>query len=91
MPLFLLDGLKQLLSNGLIHVINLFVSTLLGSMKGGDECGLYYSAVVVDVTLGTLICYGLLSTFDKVVSYQNSKVHLFYAEIEKRKLFQEGG
>lgn len=46
---------------------------MLGSLKGGDECGLYYSAVVIDVTIGTSICFGLLYTFDRVVSYQYSK------------------
>lgn len=83
LPLFFLDGTKQLLSNGMIHVINIVVSTMLGSLKGGDECGIYYSAVVVDVTLGTSICFGLLYTFDRVVSYQYSKVFAPQAETEE--------
>ena len=62
-----------MLSSGLIHIINVVVSILLGSLSGGDECGLYYTAVVFDVTLGTSICFGLMYAFDRAISYKQSK------------------
>lgn len=74
LPLFMLDGLKQLLSNGLIHVINIFFSVELGKSSSSDQCGIYFVSVVLDVTLGTLISFTLLYTFDRLVSYQYSKV-----------------
>lgn len=89
LPLFFLDGFKQLLSNGLIHVINLVVSSLLGSLNDGDECGLYYSAVVIDVTLGTSICFGLLYSFDKGVSYQYSKVSFPHQKLKSGNYFKK--
>lgn len=89
MILFFLDGAKQLLSSGLMHVINIVVSIVLGSLKGGDQCGLYYTAVVIDVSLGTSVCYGLLYSFDHLVSYQNSKVRLAKQETQEWELLQE--
>ncbi len=70
-------------------MINIVVSVVLGSLTGGDQCGLYYTAVVIDVTIGTSVCYGLLYSFDRLVSYQNSKVGLADPETQERQLFQE--
>lgn len=75
MPLFGLDGTKQLLSNGLVHFINVVFAIFLGSYKSGDPCGLYFMSVVIDVSIGTSISFILLYMFDKFVSYQNSKVY----------------
>lgn len=74
LPLFFLDGTKQLLSNGLIHFINVVFAIFVGSYKSGDPCGIYYTSVVIDVSLGTTISFLLLYSFDKFVSYQYSKV-----------------
>lgn len=90
MPLFFLDGLKQLLSNGLIHFVNIFFSIILGKLSTGDQCGLYFISIVIDVTLGTFISFLLLYMFDKLVSYQCSKVPRADPETEVRQLLQEG-
>lgn len=73
MSLFMLDGLKQLLSSGLLHVANICFSVMLGSSKH-DQCGLYLITFVVDISLGIVICYYLLKVLDKFLTYRRSKV-----------------
>lgn len=73
MPLFFLDGLKQLLSNGMMHFTNLFLSVVMGELTSSDPCGLYFITVVTDVTFGTLISILLLYGFNRLVTYQCSK------------------
>jgi hypothetical protein len=38
--LFLMDGAKQLLSNGLLHVANVLISVVVGDQKQNDQCGM---------------------------------------------------
>jgi hypothetical protein len=37
--LFFMDGAKQLLSNGLLHVANVVISVFVGDQKQHDQCG----------------------------------------------------
>ena len=90
MPLFLLDGTKQLLSNGLVHFINVVFAIFVGSYKSGDPCGLYFTSVVIDVSLGTSISFMLLYAFDRFVSYQNSKVYdIWYQRLKSGNYFMK--
>ena len=73
MILFLLDGTKQILSSGLLHITNIAFSVVLGSSTI-DQCGLYLITFVVDISLGIIICYYLLKVVDKILSYRKSKV-----------------
>lgn len=73
MVLFLLDGTKQLLSSGLLHITNIAFSVVIGSTQN-DQCGIYLMTFVVDISLGILICYYLLKLVDKILSYRKSKV-----------------
>lgn len=38
--LFLMDGAKQLLSNGLLHVANVVISVFVGDKRQNDQCGM---------------------------------------------------
>ena len=69
MPLFFLDGAKQLFSNGMNHVFNIIFAIMFGELGGSDQCGLYFITIFIDVTLGTLISFTLLYSFDRIVSY----------------------
>lgn len=40
LKLFFMDGTKQLLSNGLIHVINVYLSVVIGDSRQNDQCGM---------------------------------------------------
>lgn len=76
MVLFLLDGTKQLLSSGLLHITNICFSVILsGTTNKTDQCGIYLITFVVDISLGILICYYLLKTLDRFLTYRRSKVY----------------
>lgn len=74
--LFFLDGTKQLLSNSLLHFSNLFFSVILGSTTT-DQCGIYLMSFVVDITLGTALCYYLLKVLDRFLEYRKAKARQF--------------
>lgn len=40
--LFFMDGTKQLVSNGMLHVVNVYISVVLGTgkHKDNDQCGM---------------------------------------------------
>lgn len=75
--LFFLDGTKQLLSSGFLHITNITFSVLIStdesSKQGMDECGLYLTSFTVDLSLGLLLCYGLMHLLNKFLSYKKSK------------------
>lgn len=74
MILFLLDGTKQLLSSGMLHVANVVFSVIIGGgSTGADQCGVYIMAFIIDVSLGIVICYYFLKLLDKFLTYKNSK------------------
>lgn len=73
LPLFFLDGFKQLSSNGLIHVINIWYSISRGNSLEYDQCGIYFVSILIDMTLGTLVCFLLLRSFNRLVSYKTTK------------------
>lgn len=69
---FLLDGSKQLVGAGWAHAFNLVVAMLLNKyLKAGDECSWYWVNIVVDTTLGTLLCYGLLKLSTRYGGYES--------------------
>jgi STIMATE family len=88
MTLFLLDGAKQLLSSGLLHVANILFSVYLGN-KTTDECGVYVVTMVVDVTLGVLICYGILSGINLIL--QAKKIRALKSGNYFRRIATEDG
>jgi len=63
-----MDGTKQLLSNGMIHVINVYISVEIGNSKSYDQCGVYFMSLLVDVTLGLLVTYYLVVISNYVLS-----------------------
>ncbi len=86
MILFLLDGTKQLLSSGLLHITNIAFSVVIGSTQN-DQCGIYLMTFVVDISLGILICYYLLKLVDKILSYRKSKVLSFHQKLKSGNYF----
>lgn len=88
MVLFLLDGTKQLLSSGLLHITNIAFSVVIGSTQN-DQCGIYLMTFVVDISLGILICYYLLKLVDKILSYRKSKVPACSPETQERQLLHQ--
>jgi hypothetical protein len=35
-----MDGTKQLISNGMLHVANVVISVFVGDQKQNDQCGM---------------------------------------------------
>jgi len=69
--------------------VNIFFSIILGKLATGDQCGLYFISIVIDVTLGTFISFLLLYMFDKLVSYQCSKVGLTQQKLKSGNYFRK--
>lgn len=86
MVLFLLDGTKQLLSSGLLHITNIAFSVVIGSTQN-DQCGIYLMTFVVDISLGIVICYYLLKLVDKILSYRKSKVRCTQQKLKSGNYF----
>ena len=40
LKLFFMDGAKQLSSNGLLHIINVYFSVIFGNKGQNDQCGM---------------------------------------------------
>lgn len=69
---FLLDGSKQLVGAGWAHAFNLVTAVMLNKhIERGDECSWYWVNIMVDTTLGTLVCYGLLKLSMRCTGYQS--------------------
>lgn len=69
-----MDGAKQLFSNGLIHVINIYLSVLFGNKSSHDQCGIYFMSLCIDVTLGLVVTYYLLVLSNLVLSKNYTSV-----------------
>ena len=71
LKLFFMDGSKQLLSNSMLHILNVWLA--VGTSKNHDQCGIYFTALLIDVTLGLGITYGLVVISNRVLSLAFTK------------------
>ena len=63
-----MDGTKQLASNSMIHAVNVYLSVVIGKTKDHDQCGIYFTALVIDVTVGLAVTYYLLVITNFILS-----------------------
>lgn len=73
LKLFFMDGTKQLSSNTMMHVMNVWLAVAVGTSKNHDQCGIYFMSLLLDVTLGLAITYGLVVLSNRVLSVAFTK------------------
>lgn len=71
--IFALDSSKQVVGAGAIHVMNLLCAMTFarGKEPVADECAWYWVNIMIDTTLGVLICYGFLKVTETVFGYDS--------------------
>ena len=74
LKLFFMDCTKQLLSNSMLHIMNVWLAVVVGTPKQHDQCGVYFMSILIDVTLGLAITYGLVVLSNRVLSVAFTKV-----------------
>ena len=84
--LFFMDGTKQLLSNGMLHILNVWVSVAVGHGVKHDQCGVYFMSIVIDVTFGLVVTYTLVVLSNKLLSAAFTRVQTSNAAYEKWQL-----
>jgi hypothetical protein len=67
-----MDTSKQALSAGILHVLNLYLSS---SSESGDHCIVYFLNYIIDTVLGMALCYLFLHLIEKCL--QNSEKFSF--------------
>ena len=72
--LFFMDGTKQLLSNGMLHILNVWVSVAVGHGVKHDQCGGHFMSIVIDVTFGLLVTYTLVVLSNTLLSATFNRV-----------------
>lgn len=70
---FILDSSKQIVGAGAIHVMNLLCAVMFagGSQRVADECAWYWVNIMIDTTLGVVICYALLKATEYLFGYDS--------------------
>lgn len=69
------DSSKQLTSAGLAHIMNIVIAIFLSeNSKGGDSCVWYFINILVDTTIGMLICFLLVSVLNHLAEQNNWRV-----------------
>jgi hypothetical protein len=76
LKLFFMDGTKQLLSNGMLHILNVWVSVSSGHGVKHDQCGVYFMSIIIDVTFGLGVTYCLVVLSNKLLSAAFTRVGL---------------
>ena len=70
-----MDSSKQVFSSGFMHVFNLAAAVMVGSIHSDtDSCVWYFLNMLIDVFLGTAICFLLLLGTEQCVKY-SPKLH----------------
>merc|ERR1719408_1238675 len=66
--IFLLDSSKQIVGAGVIHCLNMLCAMLFSTFEGAmaDECAWYWINIMIDTTLGCVICWGFLKLTEKI-------------------------
>ena len=62
--IWFLDTSKQVFSAGLVHWLNMLLSTLLSESSVSDNCEWYFINFVTDVAIGTFLWFLILKTIE---------------------------
>lgn len=75
LKVFMLDSSKQFVGAGVIHVLNMVCATIFSSQEHAtaDQCAWYWVNIMIDTTLGVLICFALLKATEKIFGYESGK------------------
>lgn len=70
---FMLDSSKQISGAGAVHCMNMLCAMTFahGQKQVADECAWYWVNIMLDTTLGVLICYGLLKATEALFGYSS--------------------
>jgi len=71
--IFLLDSSKQIVGAGVIHVLNMLCAIVFMSfeVEMADECAWYWVNIMIDTTVGCLICFGFLKLSERLLGYDS--------------------
>jgi cytochrome c biogenesis protein CcdA len=86
--LFFMDGTKQLLSNGMLHILNVWVSVAVGHGVKHDRCGGYFMSIVIDVSFGLLLTYTLVVLSNKLLSATFTRVQTLTQRMKSGNYFR---
>lgn len=62
-----MDTLKQIVSQLLAHFLNVAISLRMSIKQEEDPCLWYFATIMLDTTIGMLICVGILSLLEATV------------------------
>jgi len=69
---FFLDGSKQILGAGVIHILNLIsAKAFTAQHSAADECAWYWVNIMMDTTVGVGICWIMLKVSERVFGYNS--------------------
>lgn len=70
---FFLDSSKQLVGAGVIHILNMVCAMVFSAQEHAtaDECAWYWVNIMIDTTLGVLVCYWLLKATERILGYES--------------------
>jgi len=74
LPIFFLDGSKQILGAGVIHVLNLICAMTFNAVlahSAADECAWYWVNIMMDTTVGVGVCWMLLKATERIFGYSS--------------------
>ncbi len=69
------DVSKQIISACTVHILNLLIAIFLSISieTTADQCIWYFLNLLVDSTIGVLLCYGMMILVDKIANKYNLK------------------
>merc|ERR1711920_1038772 len=70
---FALDSSKQVVGSGCIHIFSMVCAMAFTSLDkaAADECAWYWVNIMLDTTLGVLICWALLRLTERTFGYSS--------------------
>jgi hypothetical protein len=71
--IFMLDSSKQFVGAGVIHALNMICAVAFAHLEASvaDECAWYWVNIMIDTTLGVLVCWGLLKLTEHLFQYDS--------------------
>lgn len=90
LPDFLCDSSKQIVGQGVMHLLNMVCAVLFASKA--DECAWYWVNVVLGATVGTLLAYTFLKASERLFGYASGnygEANKAGADIESRPGFNQ--
>lgn len=71
--IFLLDSSKQIVGAGVIHCLNMLCAVIFAKFDDAlaDECAWYWINIMIDTTIGCVICWGILKVTEWLFGYES--------------------